>query len=832
MILNIYSGTIGQSLALPLLLSVTFVTAIPAGDATTTTSATGTSVTGLPTGWEYYGCWVDGVSGRILLNEYDSANLTRQACVAQCISGGYSIAGLEYSTQCFCDNAIHNGGALASSDAECNDPCGGDSTQICGGGDRVSLYSTGPPQVFQPPAAQKDDLPPNWTYGGCLQDNVVSKPNPNEDDNTVNISTFPYRLPEDDTNMTATACISRCQAYGYNAAGIEVGTQCYCGDVENTFIASDPIVTTSPLDQTAWQYAVPPVIVDDSQCTVPCSGNSQYLCGANNLLTYYYWNGTQPLYTWDFPQGASAGEYSLLIGGVTVPLITAQVVTGKVTFIEKTQTGFPNGTGVYELDLSLVNEPDSYQFAWRQMNEMITDVFCAAGLILPDKAGRQLTVGGWNGDSNFGVRLYVPDGSDGVNGTNQWQEDPSKLTLQLPRWYPSAMVMANGSIMIVGGEISENNVEQPTLELLPATGVPDTSTYSGYSNTTVYLDFLDKTAPDNLYPFVCVLPSGGIFIGYYNEARILSEVDFSTTKILPNIPGAVNDDTGGRSYSLEGSMVILPQYAPYTDPLTILICGGSTPSGHYALDNCVSTQPEEANPTWTIERMPSRRVMSCMAGLPDGTYIIMNGAHHGAAGFGLGGDPNYNAVLYDPTQPVNSRMKVMGNTTVARLYHSEAIILLDGRVLVTGSDPTGLYEDTNPTDFPEEYRVEVYSPPYLLSGLARPTFTIQNTDWAYGESITFTVTSGTASRVSLLGSAVSTHGNAMGQRTIFPELSCSGTTCTIIAPPNAYVCPPGWFMMFVLDGPTPSVGQFVRIGGDPASLGNWPDLPGFDLPGV
>jgi hypothetical protein len=82
-------------------------------------------------------------------------------------------------------------------------------------------------------------------------------------------------------------------------------------------------------------------------------------------------------------------------------------------------------------------------------NEMITDVFCAAGLILPDKGGRQLTIGGWNGDSNFGIRLYLPDGSDGVNGTNQWQENPSNLTLQLPRWYPSAMIMANGSIMIV-----------------------------------------------------------------------------------------------------------------------------------------------------------------------------------------------------------------------------------------------------------------------------------------------------------------------------------------------------------------------------------------------
>jgi len=37
--------------------------------------------------------------------------------------------------------------------------------------------------------------------------------------------------------------------------------------------------------------------------------------------------------------------------------------------------------------------------------------------------------------------------------------------------------------------------------------------------------------------------------------------------------------------------------------------------------------------------------MPCMAGLPDGTYIILNGGQHGVAGFGLGGSPNYNAVL-------------------------------------------------------------------------------------------------------------------------------------------------------------------------------------------
>lgn len=57
--------------------------------------------------------------------------------------------------------------------------------------------------------------------------------------------------------------------------------------------------------------------------------------------------------------------------------------------------------------------------------------------------------------------------------------------------------------------------------------------------------------------------------------------------------------------------------------------------------------------------------MPCMAGLPDGTYLILNGGQHGVAGFGLGGSPNYNAVLYDPSKPVNSRMSIMANTTVA-----------------------------------------------------------------------------------------------------------------------------------------------------------------------
>jgi hypothetical protein len=83
----------------------------------------------------------------------------------------------------------------------------------------------------------------------------------------------------------------------------------------------------------------------------------------------------------------------------------------------------------------------------------------------------------------------------------------------------------------------------------------------------------------------------------------LDEVTFETIKELPNMPGSVDDPMAGRTYQLEGAMVLLPQHAPYTEPLGVLICGGSTENGHNAIDNCVSTQPEAANPTWTIERM-------------------------------------------------------------------------------------------------------------------------------------------------------------------------------------------------------------------------------------
>jgi hypothetical protein len=94
-------------------------------------------------------------------------------------------------------------------------------------------------------------------------------------------------------------------------------------------------------------------------------------------------------------------------------------------------------------------------------------------------------------------------------------------------------------------------------------------------------------------------------------------------------------------------------------------------------------------------------------------------------------------------RPVGQRFSILGNSTiVARLYHSEATLLPDGRVLVSGSDPE------TPGVYPQEFRVEVYIPPYLNQGFKQPTFTITETDWALGGQYTIDVTLFQAARYS------------------------------------------------------------------------------------
>ena len=72
--------------------------------------------------------------------------------------------------------------------------------------------------------------------------------------------------------------------------------------------------------------------------------------------------------------------------------------------------------------------------------------------------------------------------------------------------------------------------------------------------------------------------------------------------------------------------------------------------------------------------------------------------------------------------------------------------MVDGSVLVSGSDP----QDWN---YPEEYRIERFLPPYLLTGQLRPGFTLPVKDWVYkaGYRITLKGTASTNMKIILVG---------------------------------------------------------------------------------
>ena len=99
----------------------------------------------LPSGWMYKGCYDDASPiGHILTpKQPNDPSLTVQSCVWSCHQLGYSISGLEFSNQCYCSNAIYYGGALSPSDFDCNMTCNGNATEICGGSDKLSVYSNG-----------------------------------------------------------------------------------------------------------------------------------------------------------------------------------------------------------------------------------------------------------------------------------------------------------------------------------------------------------------------------------------------------------------------------------------------------------------------------------------------------------------------------------------------------------------------------------------------------------------------------------------------------------------------------------------------------------------
>ena len=367
----------------------------------------------------------------------------------------------------------------------------------------------------------------------------------------------------------------------------------------------------------------------------------------------------------------------MVVGQSGVPAMHAGLMeNGRVFFLDKvenyTQLDLSDGQFAYSSEYDPATNqavPLAYQ----------TNAFCSGGIFLAD--GRVINVGGnaplvfvdpTIGDGFTAIRYLNRSSTDSSLDGEDWSEPGNKLNSA--RWYPSAQILSDGTVIVASGSlngldpsVSANN--NPTYEILNEEGISN--------GQSIVMDILEKNQPYYMYPFMHLLADGSLFVFVSKSAELFDVASGSTTKSFPDLPGDY------RTYPNTGGSVLLPFSSANNWQPEIVICGGGPYQDISAPTDasCGRIQPFDVNAVWEMDSMPEGRVMVEGTLLPDGTVVWLNGCSQGAQGFGLGADPAYEALLYDPSQPIGQRFTSGANSSIARLYHSVALLLLDGTVM-------------------------------------------------------------------------------------------------------------------------------------------------------
>ncbi|KAL8719227.1 MAG: hypothetical protein Q9225_003754 [Loekoesia sp. 1 TL-2023] len=532
------------------------------------------------------------------------------------------------------------------------------------------------------------------------------------------------------------------------------------------------------------------------------------------------------------PANPNPGSITILPASSTNPLIQAGVPAmhaglmqnGRVVFLDKvenyTQIKLPNGQYAYSAEY----DPATNKVVGLPYK---TNAFCSGGAFLAD--GRFVSIGGnaplefidpTVGDGFKAVRYLSRSASDASLNGQAWQEPGNKIASA--RWYASVQTMPDGTLFVASGSLNgldptvkANN--NPTYEILNAQGIS--------SGNNIPLEILNKNQPYYMYPFIHLLNNGQLFIAVSKSAEIFNVATNAVVKALPDLPGDY------RTYPNTGGSVLLPLSSANGYAPDIIICGGgayqdiTSPTD----PSCGRIQPLAATPKWEMDSMPEGRGMVEGTLLPDGTVIWVNGCNVGAQGFGVAKAPTLEVLIYDPAKPLGQRWTHGPSSTIPRLYHSVAVLLLDGRLMIAGSNPVEqpllkpVPNQTPSEDYVTEFRVETYTPPYLSGANAskRPTGVTLSSKSLKADGSTFTVkftapAGNKAAKVALYHGGFVTHSLHMNHRMVFLDTTgyqagATSQTLTVKMPPNRNVAQPGPYVVYVTVDGVPANGQFVSV---------------------
>jgi hypothetical protein len=296
-------------------------------------------------------------------------------------------------------------------------------------------------------------------------------------------------------------------------------------------------------------------------------------------------------------------------------------------------------------------------------------------------------------------------------------------------------------------------------------------------------------------------------------------------KRVTSTPGLREPDMRDQSASL-----LLP---PAQSQKVMIVGGGNTyrtTNDALALTDEINLQ--EASPQWKpgpnlprgemegggMEPLGAGKMYISAIALPDGTVFETGGSLHPRT------ENVHEASIFSPQ--ANAFTSVAADP-VGRNYHSEALLLPDGRVIALGSNPA----DPKTGEESFEQRISIYEPSYLFKG-SRPSIGLidgvanhveggvnQTAQWAWGATPTISYSSAQAiTSAVLVRPAAVTHSSDPNQREVQLPIvhggeAGEGKQLEVSLTSNDNLAPPGYYMVFLVNSKgVPSVAQWVHVG--------------------
>jgi galactose oxidase len=527
--------------------------------------------------------------------------------------------------------------------------------------------------------------------------------------------------------------------------------------------------------------------VFDYRLSVSYTGSSQLLAGEAFALAV---DGTAVTQAADPKE---VGRWDPVFPLPNVPIHTHVLPTGKILFWGRRN---PPAT----TDFASLNQHQTHAFIWDPANPLApakpttnqpTDshgnpinLFCSGHTFLAD--GRLLVTGGHIFDSQgiSNSTFYDPF-------KDQWTPGPD---MGIGRWYPTAVTLADGRAFVLSGSHAKGTPAPPPNNLNDLTSVPQILENGQWVNVTDF-DGLP------LFPRLHVAPNGFLFMSG----------PLATSYFLKNF-----EPQNTNSWApVAARAAALRDYAPsvmYDVGKVIFIGGGLDGDTDFPTNIVEIIDLNASVPAWAKSapmHFPRRQHNATL--LPDGTVLVTGGTK--GEGFDSldHGQPVHTGELWNPSDGTWTQM---ASEEVDRCYHSTAVLLPDGRVFSGGGGeyaPKPNVQQSNPPEATHS-DAQLFSPPYLFKG-ARPTIAKAPTQVSYGQAFEVETPAPTEiSQVTWIRLPSVTHSFDQNQRINFLRFQTGANKLTVTAPPNVNVCPPGHYMLFLLNrAKVPSVARIIQI---------------------